>query len=574
LKQGQNICYIILPDLHLKLWHNDYCTFLKTSFCREIMSISSLLLFDALQNQAFHSRLSVMNVEPCRRQCAIMATSRSYILITVCFLWGCMPVLCKASSDSVLLMNRIRVLEQAQQQAQAELQAREEQRLATEADRLHQQKVDAFLQTQLNEVCKKLILAGDNVADLPCEQTPAKNITSPAKTSKPHPQINKQRSPVPLAHQPEEPAPVQKISTKKPPKPVQPPQKTKSEEKKPKSILETLTQWLKSLFMPKPPSSPSQSTPAETHSSSKEKEDKQQQPEQQPASAIKDTREDVPDKNNSTTNAGTKKKADKKENRKKAKSASSADKQIQSGKTARERQQQQTPMAFPESRLQQASQQTRSKTKQSSGQKQQPLSQKKSGSKQRSTAEPQAKKNHPLQKGIQRHKPLKEKITPGNQQSQPKTAQGKKQQANSGGARKKVKTQPSSQAETTGRTAIKTLEHSLNTSLGRFDSTLQQAQDRLSTRIPSKRAGSTAGAGGVAASVVHAPATKETAGTYEQSGGVNAAGTSIKGGTGQTSIDADDDIVARQLREAAEKEKDPALKKKLWQEYKKYKAGK
>ena len=34
-----------------------------------------------------------------------------------------------------------------------------------------------------------------------------------------------------------------------------------------------------------------------------------------------------------------------------------------------------------------------------------------------------------------------------------------------------------------------------------------------------------------------------------------------------------DDIVARQLREAAEKESDPELKKKLWEEYRKYKEG-
>ena len=33
-----------------------------------------------------------------------------------------------------------------------------------------------------------------------------------------------------------------------------------------------------------------------------------------------------------------------------------------------------------------------------------------------------------------------------------------------------------------------------------------------------------------------------------------------------------DDVVARQIREAAEKETDPVLKKKLWEEYKKYKA--
>jgi hypothetical protein len=36
----------------------------------------------------------------------------------------------------------------------------------------------------------------------------------------------------------------------------------------------------------------------------------------------------------------------------------------------------------------------------------------------------------------------------------------------------------------------------------------------------------------------------------------------------------DDDIVARQLREAAEKETDPELKEKLWQEYEAYKKGK
>ena len=35
--------------------------------------------------------------------------------------------------------------------------------------------------------------------------------------------------------------------------------------------------------------------------------------------------------------------------------------------------------------------------------------------------------------------------------------------------------------------------------------------------------------------------------------------------------DQDDDIVARQLREAAEKETDPELKKKLWKEYENYK---
>jgi hypothetical protein len=35
----------------------------------------------------------------------------------------------------------------------------------------------------------------------------------------------------------------------------------------------------------------------------------------------------------------------------------------------------------------------------------------------------------------------------------------------------------------------------------------------------------------------------------------------------------DDDIVARQLREAAENETDPVLQEKLWKEYEAYKKG-
>ncbi len=53
------------------------------------------------------------------------------------------------------------------------------------------------------------------------------------------------------------------------------------------------------------------------------------------------------------------------------------------------------------------------------------------------------------------------------------------------------------------------------------------------------------------------------------------------GGKGQTptqkqrshSSGDDDDIVARQIREAAEKETDPELKEKLWKEYEEYKKG-
>lgn len=61
----------------------------------------------------------------------------------------------------------------------------------------------------------------------------------------------------------------------------------------------------------------------------------------------------------------------------------------------------------------------------------------------------------------------------------------------------------------------------------------------------------------------------------QQGGGGYGGG--ARGGAGPTTIPADipdgsdDDIVARQLREAAMKETDPELREKLWEEYRNYK---
>jgi hypothetical protein len=54
-------------------------------------------------------------------------------------------------------------------------------------------------------------------------------------------------------------------------------------------------------------------------------------------------------------------------------------------------------------------------------------------------------------------------------------------------------------------------------------------------------------------------------------GGSAGSGTVSGQGGRPAGSDQDDDIVARQLREAAEKETDPELKKKLWKEYEDYK---
>ena len=64
---------------------------------------------------------------------------------------------------------------------------------------------------------------------------------------------------------------------------------------------------------------------------------------------------------------------------------------------------------------------------------------------------------------------------------------------------------------------------------------------------------------------------RATGGTNRQPGTVAGGKAGVTGQEGGNTIYADDDIVARQLREAAEKEKDPELRKKLWEEYRKYK---
>jgi hypothetical protein len=61
----------------------------------------------------------------------------------------------------------------------------------------------------------------------------------------------------------------------------------------------------------------------------------------------------------------------------------------------------------------------------------------------------------------------------------------------------------------------------------------------------------------------------ETAGASQEAGGWGSGGTGSPPSAYTSS--ADDDIVARQLREAAEKETDPELKAKLWKEYEDYK---
>ena len=164
------------------------------------------------------------------------------------------------------------------------------------------------------------------------------------------------------------------------------------------------------------------------------------------------------------------------------------------------------------------------------------------------------------------------------------------------------------QHEKTPAEATSALDSELESGLGEFDQRLLREQERVKAKA-SKSAGAggaasgagaagegQGGAGGAAASAGESgePGSgepgAETAGSLP-SGASGAASGSARGpsgaggpgGAGQQTASSsappdipdgsDDDVVARQLREAAEKETDPQLKEKLWDEYRKYKKG-
>lgn len=144
----------------------------------------------------------------------------------------------------------------------------------------------------------------------------------------------------------------------------------------------------------------------------------------------------------------------------------------------------------------------------------------------------------------------------------------------------------------------------LNGSLGEFDERLLREQDRIKEKKPrtesdssSSGGGASGGQGDAAADsdgeegpqgqaseekTASGPGSADRTGSTEegQPGSSNEKGILGKSSQGKkSSAPADipdgsnDDVIARQLREAAEKEKDPELKKKLWDEYRRYKSG-
>ena len=136
---------------------------------------------------------------------------------------------------------------------------------------------------------------------------------------------------------------------------------------------------------------------------------------------------------------------------------------------------------------------------------------------------------------------------------------------------------------------IAILDARLEKGTGEFDSMIleeQATQRQASRERPAASQESAAAGGGGSSGGAGAEGDMADAGSYGGGGGYSTGGGmgGVGGGSGEPPQDPakypppkdipsgnDDDVVARQLREAAMREPDPAVREKLWDEYRKYK---
>ena len=154
-------------------------------------------------------------------------------------------------------------------------------------------------------------------------------------------------------------------------------------------------------------------------------------------------------------------------------------------------------------------------------------------------------------------------------------------------------------AEQSREERIASLEVELASGLAEFDELLLREQERVKAAAPRSASGGGMGSGtredghggdgnggSSEGSAGETRVGNASNGARSQAGGVgersSAGAGGASGGASRTGATRqppgipdgrDDDVVARQLREAAEKETDPELQKKLWEEYRKYKQG-
>jgi hypothetical protein len=157
----------------------------------------------------------------------------------------------------------------------------------------------------------------------------------------------------------------------------------------------------------------------------------------------------------------------------------------------------------------------------------------------------------------------------------------------------------------TQQEAVARLDRTLNSSLSEFDETLLGDQEALQARIEEGGGSASRGGGGPEEGEFGGSGSygrDGVGGDDEERTGRGGGGSSEREGSrdGEEAMQStgsqggiarthdpsgqtvpredipdgqDDDIVARQLREAAEQETDPELKERLWEEYRKYKEG-
>ena len=170
-------------------------------------------------------------------------------------------------------------------------------------------------------------------------------------------------------------------------------------------------------------------------------------------------------------------------------------------------------------------------------------------------------------------------------------------------------------SERTSEEQTQGLVDQLHAALGKFDEELLQEQEKIKAQTPRSDAQDSSGAGGAEGEARESmeqyagdSADSETGeqgaqgtdeGEYDAASGsqvaegsagedgdknqrqtassstttIGSAGQNLPGTPDDIPDGSDDDVVARQIREAAEKETDPELREKLWEEYRRYKAG-
>ncbi len=151
----------------------------------------------------------------------------------------------------------------------------------------------------------------------------------------------------------------------------------------------------------------------------------------------------------------------------------------------------------------------------------------------------------------------------------------------------------------TSQERVASLEEEFTTALGEFDDMLLEEQEKVASHIPRQREYGGGNQGQASTGREGEPETGGGSGALEQPSG-NRSGERESGQSGSSAernassegagqgkaensqmeptrgtkeLSDDDDVVARQLREAAEQETDPEVKEKLWEEYRKYKEG-